>query len=99
MQPRRRALKERGLIGGRPHVLTPRAAIKATAARAWIGEHKPTIECPRQDASENIPRVIRLPAPRTCGELVAPCHENSARAAIGQRREREVAELFFNALD
>src|SRR5262245_18788854 len=99
MQARRRMREECSFIGGCPNVLTPRAAIKPAAACAWLCEHKPTVESPRQDAGKNVPSIIGLPTPRRSGDLVTPGHEDASASAVSQCCKREVAECFFNALD
>jgi hypothetical protein len=32
-------------------------------------------------------------------ELIAPSHEDAARAAVGQRRKWEISEFLFNDID
>src|SRR5436309_4863278 len=98
MEVRWRAFEERGLISGGPDFLRTRATIQPTTALAWIGADEATVQTPRQYASENRPCIVSLPPPDS-SNLVTPCQEDSARAAVSQRGNRKVAEVFFDARD
>src|ERR1700730_8729549 len=99
MQMSGRAFEERGLVSIGPYFLRARAAIEAAAMGKGISGNQSPIQAPRQDAGEHAPCIVGLPTPGAGGDLVAPGHEYTARAAVSQRRKREVAEVLLDARD
>jgi hypothetical protein len=100
VQVHRRRAQEGGLVGGGPDLLgAVTAAIQPTTALAWVGADEATVQAPRQHASQNGPSVISLPPPCAGCDLIAPCHEDPARATVSQRGQRKVAKGLFDAPD
>src|SRR5262249_41192940 len=99
MQMRCRVSEEGGLVVGSPDFVASRYAMEATTSGAGIGQHESTVERPRQNAGEHGPTIIGDSTAAVGGHAVTPRHEDAARAPVGQRRQREVAKLGFDALD
>src|ERR1700730_8085040 len=99
MQMRRCACEKRGLVGGGPNTVAARVTIESAAVCAWVGVNKPSVETPGQSAGEHGPSVIGLPTLGGGGDVVAPCQKDTARATVGQCREREIAEIFLDEPD
>ena len=99
VQMRCGVLEQGGLVVGGPDIVAAGGAVQPTTTGAGIGQHQPTVEAPRQDAGEYHPRIVSQPRSAAGGHAVAPRHEDAARAPVGQRGEREVAELLLDALD
>ncbi len=93
-----RGALEHGFVGIRPDLVGPRTAIEAAASHARVARDKPAVGSPRQNKREHNPRVVGLPTGGS-GQLIAPGHEDAARAPITQRRQWEVPEGAFDQLD
>src|SRR5260370_307335 len=61
--------------------------------------NKPSIQSPRENAGEDAPRIVGLPAAGIYRNPVTPVLEDSASATVGQRGQGEITECLLDARD
>jgi hypothetical protein len=98
VQMLRRARVKGRLILGRPDLVGAGRAIWAASFFAGVGWNERAVQPPGQDARQNSPCVISLPA-RGERKFVPPLQEHPADAPIGERLNGHIPELALDHPD